>query len=162
MWQKSQISSIKPEFVMIFVNCLKTFSNISWNFLTKIPWNFSEIFLKFLKSISWNVSKTFACKIWAGAVVSNFVTDCFNPHANLCSKCPCLHWINILNAPWVRISSSTCWYFKKKGRLKSCFHGIVELSERLSWIQNFICQNLNQKSIWRGWQRPRRWRWLHQ
>ena len=118
MWQKSQISSIKSEFVMIFVNCLKTFSNISWNFLTKIPWTFSEIFLKFLKSISWNVSKTFAYKIWADAEVSDFVTDCFNPHANLCSKC--LHWINILNASWVHISS-TCWHLKQKGKLKGCF-----------------------------------------
>ena len=88
MWQKSQISSIKPEFVMTFVNSLTTH------------------FMNFLVTISWNVSETFTFKVWAGAVVSDFVTDCFNPHASLCSKCPCLDWINILNAPWVRISPS--------------------------------------------------------
>ena len=84
--------------------------------------NILKHFMKFLnensQKFSWNVSKTFAYKIWADAEVSDFVTDCFNPHANLCSKC--LHWINILNASWVHISS-TCWHLKQKGKLKGCF-----------------------------------------
>ena len=66
----------------------------------------NEYSLKFLRNFLEMSPKTFAYKIWANAGVSDFVTDCFNPHASLCSKCPCLDWINILNAPWVRISPS--------------------------------------------------------